>query len=81
MIAPEILEFKGPTRKNRQYCVVGQLLNWRNGDNLDPIISIYINDGFMVLIKGDEQDPDLGVKNFIHQFMLIARLQIVTKRK
>ena len=51
MIAPENLEFKGPTRRNKQYCVVGQNLNWRGGDNLDLLISRYIYDDFMVLIK------------------------------
>ena len=40
MIAPENLEFKGPTRRNKQYCVVGQNLHWRGGDNLDLLISI-----------------------------------------
>ena len=62
MIAPEKLEFKGPTIRNKQYCVVGQPLNWRDGDNLDLLISRYINDYFMVLIRVVEQDPDLGVK-------------------
>ena len=42
--------------------MVGKPLNWRDGDNLDLIISREINDYFMVLIKGVEQDPDLGVK-------------------
>ena len=81
MIYPEILEFKGSTRNNKQYCVVGKPLDWRDGDNVDLLISIYTNDDFMVLIKGVEQDPDLGLKLFIHKFMMIARLQIVTKRK
>ena len=62
MVAPENLEFKGPTRRNKQYCVVGQTLYWRDGDNLDLLISRFINDDFMVLIKGVEQDPDMGVK-------------------
>ena len=62
MIAPENLEFKGPTRRNKQYCVVGHPIDWRDGDNLDPLISIDINDYFMVLIKGVEQDPDMGMK-------------------
>ena len=62
MITPVNLEFKGSTRRNNQYCVVGQTLNWRDGDNLDLLISRYINDDFMVLIKGFEQDTDLGVK-------------------
>ena len=44
--------------------MVGKPLNWRGGDNLDLLISIEIDDDFMVLIKGVEQDPDLGVKNF-----------------
>ena len=64
MIAPESLELKGITINNKQYCVVGQPLNWRGGDNLDVLISIEINYDFMVLIKGVEQDPDLGVKPF-----------------
>ena len=38
MIAPENLEFKGPTRRNKQYCVVGKHLNWRDGDNLELLI-------------------------------------------
>ena len=62
MIAPEKLEFEGPTRRNKQYCVVGRPLDWRYGDNLDLLISIEINDYSMVLIKGVQQDPDLGVK-------------------
>ena len=61
MIAPENLGFKGPTRTNKQYCVVGKPLNWRGGNNLDPLISRDINDDFMVFIKGVEQEPDLGV--------------------
>ena len=32
VIAPENLEFKGPTRRNKQYCVVGQPLDWRGED-------------------------------------------------
>ena len=62
MISPEDMEFKGTTRSNNQNCVVGQLLNCRDGDNVDLIISRQINDDSMVLIKGVEQDPDLGVK-------------------
>ena len=31
MISPENLEFKGPTRRNHQYCVVGEPLYWRDG--------------------------------------------------
>ena len=62
MIIPENLEFKGPTRRYNYYCVVGQTLNWRDGDNMYPLISRDINDGFMGLIKGVEQDPDLGMK-------------------
>ena len=42
--------------------MVGQPLDWRDGDNLDLLISIDIDDDFRVLIKGVEQDPDLGVK-------------------
>ena len=60
MIAPENLEFKRLTRRNKQYCVVGQTLDWRDGDNVDLLISRDINDDFMLLIKGVEQDPDLG---------------------
>ena len=62
MIAPENLEFKGTTRRNKQYCLVGKTLDWRDGDNLDLLISREINADFMELIKGVEQDPDLGVK-------------------
>ena len=51
MLAPKYLEFKGPTRINMQYCVVGRPFDWRDGDNLDLLISIDINDDFMVLIK------------------------------
>ena len=65
MIAPENLQFKGPTRRNKQYCVVGKTLDWRDGDDLELLISREINDDFMVLIKGVEQDPGLGV-NFFH---------------
>ena len=64
MISPEILEFKVPTRRNKQYCVVGRPVNWREGCNLDLLILIDINDYFMLIIKGVEQDPDLGVKIF-----------------
>ena len=42
--------------------MVGQPLNWRDGDILDLLISRDINDDLMVLIKLVEQDPDLGVK-------------------
>ena len=44
----------------------GQPLNWRDGDNADLLISREFNDYFMVLIKGAEQDPDLGMK-IVHQ--------------
>ena len=81
MIAPENLEFKGPTRRNEQYCVVGQTHDQRDGGDLDLLISIEINDDFMALIKLVEQDPDLRMKLFIQKLMMIARLQIVTKRK
>ena len=64
MIAPENLEFKGTTRGNKQYCVVDQTLDWKDGDNLNLLISRDINDDLMVLIKGVEQDPDLEVKKF-----------------
>ena len=56
------MEFKGPTRRNKQYYVVGKPLDWRDGDNLDLLISRDINDDFMVLTKGVEQYPDQGVK-------------------
>ena len=62
MIDPDSLEFKGPTIINKQYCVVGQTLDWRDGNNLDLLTSIEINADFVVLIKVVEQDPDLGVK-------------------
>ena len=62
MIAPENLELKGTTRSNNQYCVVGKPLNWRDGDDLDLLISIEINDDFMVPIRGVKQDPDMRVK-------------------
>ena len=41
--------------------MVGKPLDQRDGDNLDLLISRDINDDLMVLIKGFEQDPDLGV--------------------
>ena len=44
--------------------MVGKTLNWRDGDNGYLIISRCINDDFVVLIKGVEQDPDMGVKMF-----------------
>ena len=62
MISPEDLDFKETTIRNKQYCVVGKPVYSRDGDNLDLLISREINDDFMVLIKGVEQDPDLGVK-------------------
>ena len=62
MITPENVEFKGFTIRNKYYCVVGKPLDRRDGDNADLMISIYINYDFMLLIKGVEQDPDLGVK-------------------
>ena len=64
MIAPENLEFKRTTRGNKQYYVVGHTLDWRDEDNLNLLISRDINDYFMLLIKGVEQDPDLGVNCF-----------------
>ena len=81
MLAPDILDFNGTARRNNQYCLVGQPLDWRYGGNLDLLISIEINDDFMVLIKGFEKDPDMGLKLFICKLMMIARLQIVTKKK
>ena len=62
MIAPENLELNIPTRRNKQYCVVGQPLDWSDRDDLDLLVSGEINDDFMVIIKGFEQDPGLGVK-------------------
>ena len=59
---PKFLELKGSTRRNKQYCVVGKPLDWRDGDDFYLLISRYINDDFMVLIKGVEQDPGMGVK-------------------
>ena len=44
--------------------MVWQPLDWKDGDNLELLVSREINDDFMVLIKVFEQDPDLGVKNF-----------------
>ena len=62
IFATEHLEFKGPTRRSKQYCVFGKPLDWRDGDNLDLLLSREINDDFMVLTKGVEQDPDMGAK-------------------
>ena len=59
------MDFKGPTRRNKQYCVVGQPLDWGDVVNLDLLISREINDYLMVRIKVVEQDPDLGV-NILH---------------
>ena len=64
MIAPENLRFKGHTRRKKQYCVVGKHLDQRYGDNLNLLISRDINDDFMVLTKGVEQNPDMGVQIF-----------------
>ena len=62
--------------------MVGQPIDWRDGDNLEVLILIDFNDDFMVLVKGFEQVPDLGVEIFfIHQLMIIARLQMVTKSR
>ena len=61
MIFPEFFLFKGPTRSNNQYCVVGQPLDQRDVDNVDLLISRDINDNLMVPIKGVEQNPYLGV--------------------
>ena len=36
-----------------------------DGDNVDPMISIEINNDFVLLIKGFGQDPDMGVKTFV----------------
>ena len=65
MIAPENLEFKGTTRRNKKYCVVGQPIDWRDWDNMYLLISRDINYDFMAIAKGFEQEPDLGV-NFFH---------------
>ena len=62
MISPETFQFKGITRSNKQYCVVGKPLNFRDGDNLELLISRDINGDFIVLIKGVEQEPDMRVK-------------------
>ena len=61
--------------------MVGHPINWRDGYDLDLLISRDINEYFMLLIKGVEQDPGMGVILFTHQLMTIARLQIATKRK
>ena len=65
IITPEILEFKGETGKGKQYFVGGKPLGWRDGDDLDLLVSRKINDDFMVIIKGVEQDLGLGV-NIVH---------------
>ena len=62
IIAPENLNIKGPTRINKQNYVVGKPLKCMDGNNMDLLISRDINDDLMVLIKGVEQDPDMGVK-------------------
>ena len=64
IIVAENLDFKGPTRWNNQYSVVGQTLNLRDWDNVELIISRYFNDDVMVLIKGSKKDPDLGLNIF-----------------
>ena len=51
MIAPENLEFKGTTRRNNQYCLVGRTLYWRDGCDFYLLISRKINDDLMVLIR------------------------------
>ena len=75
------MDFKGPTRRNKQYCVVGKPLDCSGGYNVDLLISRYIDYNIMVLIKGVEQDPGLKVKLLIHKLTMIARIQIVRKRK
>ena len=62
MIASDILDFKGTTITNNHYCMVGQPLNWRYGNNVNLLISIETNEYFIVLIKEFELDPDMGVK-------------------
>ena len=52
MISPESLDIKDPTRRNKKYCVVGQPLNCRDGDNMDLLISREINDYLMIISKG-----------------------------
>ena len=42
--------------------MVGNPLNWKGRYNVDLLISIEINDDFMVIIKGVKQDPDMRVK-------------------
>ena len=64
MISPENLDFKGTTRRNNQYFLVGQPLDWRDEYNTDLLILRGINYDFMVLINGVEKEPDLGVKCF-----------------
>ena len=39
IISPYHFEFKWTTRRNNQYCVVWKPLDWRDGDNLDLLIS------------------------------------------
>ena len=39
MISQENLEFKGPNIRNKQYCVIGNPPNWKDGDNVDLLIS------------------------------------------
>ena len=51
IIAPENLEFKVPTINNNKYCVVRHPLNWRYGDNVDLLVSRYINDYCILIIK------------------------------
>ena len=60
MIVPENLVFKGTTISNKQYFLLGETINWRDGDNVELVMSIYINDDFMVIIKGVEQNLDMG---------------------
>ena len=81
MVSRENLEFKGPIRSNEQYCLVGYPLNCTDGHNVDLLISRDINDDFMVITKGVEQDPDLGVKIVHPSLMMVAMPQKAKKRK
>ena len=42
--------------------MVGKPLDCRDGDNVDLLVLIEINDGLMLLIKGFEQESYLEVK-------------------
>ena len=57
-VSPENLEFKGK-RNDRQWCVIGQKIGWKEGDSTEGFISRGINKELMVLIANAEQDPAL----------------------